>query len=70
MVFFSQRSNYRIKLAVGPGTALMFTCARTWRSRARPRRSGSVSFGFRSLSLYREPLDYHKGEESLVRQMQ
>jgi hypothetical protein len=25
-----------------------------------------VSFGFRSLSVYREQLDYHKGEESLV----
>jgi len=25
-----------------------------------------VSFGFLPLSLYRKPLDYHKGEESLV----
>ena len=42
----------------------------TWRSRARPRRSGSVSFGFLSLSLCGEALDHHKGEESFVRQMQ
>jgi len=54
---FCQWSNYRIKVAVGHGTALVFTSACTWRSRARPRRSGSVSFRFLPFSLYREPLD-------------